>query len=189
VASPEFLTHRGRAVVFDGKSELERLYEPDFDIRPGDVVVLRGEGPRGSFGMAGTGIIPVPERLRRLGVTDMVRISDSRMGGTVDGTAVLHVAPEAAVGGPLGLVRTGDTISLDVPRRRVDVEVSEQELSARRESLPLPTSTGAPRRGYARLYVENVMQLDKGCDFDFLQWVDGDSLASQAADDGGDPAH
>ena len=169
VASPELLVHRGRAVVFESKAELdEQLYDPDFEIHADDVVVLRGEGPRGSVGMPDAGRIAIPEKLVRQGVLDMVRISDARMGGTVDATAVLHVAPESAVGGPLSLVRTGDTISLDIPNRRVDVELSDQELALRRAEHRAKQK--APARGFARLYAERVMQTDKGCDFDFLRY-------------------
>lgn len=168
VATPELLVHRGRAVVFESNEELqEKLYHPDFDIRADDVIVLRGQGPRGAVGMPEYGRIPVPGKLLRQGVTDMVRISDNRMGGTVKATAVLHVAPESAVGGPLGLVRTGDIINLDVPRRRVDVEVSDADLEARRAALSAPAPK-VPERGFARLYAQTVTQTDTGCDFDFL---------------------
>lgn len=169
VASPELLTHRGRALVFEGKADLEaQLYDPGFDIRADDVIVLRGEGPRGSAGMPDSGRITVPDKLLRLGVTDLVRITDSRMGGTWSGTAVLHVAPESAVGGPLGLVCTGDTIVLDVPARRLDVDLTPAELEARRSASP-PRAPDHPARGFARLYVETVTQADTGCDFDFLR--------------------
>lgn len=171
VASPDLLTHSGRAVVFDGKADLDRrLYDPDFDIRPGDVVVLRGEGPKGS-GMPESGRIPMPEKLLKQGITDMLRVTDSRLGGTVKQTAVLHVAPEAAVGGPLALVRTGDIISLDVPNRSLTVDVSDEELARRRRSALLPAATNVPARGYARLVYERVTQANKGCDLDFLAGV------------------
>ncbi len=167
VASPELLVHRGRAVVFDGKADLDaRLYSPDFDIRADDVIILRDEGPRGS-GMPESGRIPVPEKLLAQGVTDMVRITDSRLGGTVKMTAILHVTPESAVGGPLGLVRTGDMIKLDVPNRRVDVEVSDDELAVRRSNRIPPTRV-SPERGYPKLFANTVLQADAGCDFDFL---------------------
>ena len=170
VTSPGLLVHRGRAVVFENKAELvANLYEPDFDIRPDDVIVLRGEGPRGSVGMPESGKIPLPEKILRQGVTDMVRITDSRIGGTVDGTNVLHVAPESAVGGPLGLVRNGDMITLDFQNRRVDVDVSDEELAARRRETPPVPPPFVPERGFARLYVENVMQTNEGCDFAFLR--------------------
>lgn len=168
VASPDLLVHRGRAVVFDGKVELDaKLYDPDFDIRPGDVVVLRGEGPKGS-GMPESGRIPMPEKLVKQGITDMLRVTDSRLGGTVKQTAVLHVAPESAVGGPLALIQTGDMISLDVPNRRIEVEVSAAELAERRNHLLPPTRKEIPTRGYAKLVVQSVTQANKGCDLDFL---------------------
>ena len=168
VASPDLLIHRGRAVVFDGKEELEaQLYRPDFDIRPGDVVVLRGEGPKGS-GMPESGRIRVPDTLLAQGITDMLRITDSRLGGTVKQTAVLHVAPESAVGGPLRLVRTGDIVSLDVPNRRLEVEVSAAELAEREALLGPPIPKRPPARGYAKLVVNSVTQANKGCDVDFL---------------------
>jgi dihydroxy-acid dehydratase len=168
VASPDLLVHRGRAVVFDGKADLDaRLYDPNFDIRPGDVVVLRGEGPKGS-GMPESGRIPMPEKLLKQGITDMVRVTDSRLGGTVKQTAVLHVAPESAIGGPLALLRTGDTIVLDVPCRRLSVELSDAELAERRKGLELPAPRTMPARGYAKLVVERVTQANRGCDLDFL---------------------
>ncbi len=168
VASPELLVHRGRAVVFESKQEQDELLDkPDFDIRPDDVVVVRNGGPRGSVGMPEYGRIQVPDKLLRQGIEDMVRITDGRVGGTVSGTAVLQITPEAAVGGAIGLVQTGDVIVLDVPRRRIDVELSDDELAARaaqrRPAIP------PPARGYARLYAERVTQADTGCDFDFLQ--------------------
>jgi L-arabonate dehydrase len=168
VSSPELLTHKGRAVVFDGKAELDqKLYDPDFDIRAGDIVVLRGEGPKGS-GMPESGRIPVPDKLLAQGITDMIRITDSRLGGTVKQTAVLHVSPESAVGGPLGLVETGDIIELDVPNRRLNVEISDIELAARREAKGPPVIASAPKRGFAKLVFERVTQANKGCDLDFL---------------------
>ena len=174
LASPELLQHRGRAVVFPSKQEQERrLYDPNFDVRPGDVIVVLGGGPRGSVGMPEVGRIQVPAKLLNQGVTDIVRLTDGRVGGTVSGTAVVHVTPEAAVGGPLGLLQTGDTVVLDYARRRIDVELSDEELAARRlqvgtTAAPSPT----PRRGFAKLYVDTVMQADTGCDFDFLRRVD-----------------
>ncbi len=168
VASPELLVHRGRAVVFESKAELEaNLYEPDFDIRADDIIVQRGEGPKGSM-MPESGRIPVPDKLLEQGVTDMIRITDSRLGGTVRGTAVLHVAPESAAGGPLGLVRTGDTIQLDVPNRRIDLQISDEEMALRRRTSNPRPSARIPERGFGRLVAESVTQANKGCDFDFL---------------------
>ena len=170
VASAELLKHRGRAVVFQSKAEQEEeLYKPDFDIRPGDVVVVLNGGPKGSAGMPEYGRIQVPDKLLQLGITDMVRVTDGRVGGTVSGTAVLQIAPEAAVGGPIGLVQTGDIIVLDVANRRLDVELTFQELSARRARRPSPAGPNPPARGFAKLYVDTVMQADTGCDFDFLR--------------------
>lgn len=170
VASPDLLTHRGRAVVFASKEEQDaQLYESDFDIRPGDVVVVLNGGPRGSAGMPEYGRIQVPAKLLNQGITDMVRVTDGRVGGTVSGTAVLQITPEAAVGGPVGLLRTGDTIVLDYPNRRIDVELSDTELDTRRAERKPPPA--APQRGFAKLYVERVTQADTGCDFDFLQRV------------------
>ena len=169
VTSPALRVHRGRALVFDGRADLQaRLYDPDLDVRPDDVIVLRGEGPTGSAGMPESGKIPLPDKLVRQGVVDMVRVTDARIGGTVGGTNVLHVAPESAVGGPLGLVRDGDIVLLDLPRRRLDVEVPEEELTRRRVEAG-PVTPRVPERGFARLYVERVQQANLGCDFDFLQ--------------------
>jgi dihydroxy-acid dehydratase len=173
VASPELLTHRGRAVVFQSKQEQDaELYKPDFDIRPGDVVVVLNGGPKGSAGMPEYGRIQVPDKLLKLGVTDMVRVTDGRVGGTVSGTAVLQITPEAAVGGPIGLVETGDVIVLDFPNRRIAVELTEEELAGRRERQALAgCGPASPARGFAKLYVDHVTQADTGCDFDFLRRV------------------
>ena len=172
VASPELLQHRGRAVVFESKQEQDDLlYKPDFDIRPGDVVVVLGGGPRGSAGMPEYGRIQVPDKLLNEGITDMVRLTDGRVGGTVSGTAILQVAPEAAVGGPIGLLETGDTIVVDLAGRRIDVDLSDDELDARRARRAGSDVRGpaTPPRGYARLYVDTVTQADTGCDFEFLR--------------------
>ena len=169
VASGHLLTHRGRAVVFQSKEEQdELLYEPDFDIRAGDVVVVLGGGPRGSVGMPEYGRIQVPDKLLNQGIKDMVRVTDGRVGGTVSGTAVLQIAPEAAVGGPIGLLETGDTVVLDVPNRRIDVDLSDEELAFRRANRKY-VARPTPERGYSRLYAETVTQVDSGCDFDFLR--------------------
>ena len=170
VASPELLSHRGRAVVFTSKEEQdEQLYKPDFDIRPGDVVVVLGGGPKGSAGMPEYGRIQVPDKLLNQGIKDMVRVTDGRVGGTVSGTAILQIAPEAAIGGPIGLVETGDTIVLDFDKRRLDVELSDEELEARRQRKAAEPPFQPPARGFARLYVDSVTQADTGCDFDFLR--------------------
>lgn len=170
-ASPALLKHRGRAVVFDGLVDFEaRIDDPALEISADDVIILRGEGPKGSIGMAGTGLIRIPDRLIAAGVKDMVRITDWRMGGTVGGgTAVVHVAPESAVGGPLSLIETGDTIMLDVPARTISVDLTESELAARQSAAAQPPyATTPPARGFSRLYAEHVMQINEGCDFAFL---------------------
>lgn len=174
VASPELLKHRGRAVVFQSKEEQDdQLYRPDFDIRPGDVVVVLNGGPKGSAGMPEYGRIQVPDKLLNQGIKDMVRVTDGRVGGTVSGTAVLQITPEAAVGGPIGLIQTGDTIVLDVANRRIDVELDDEQLAARRarKAAAPNTAPAPPDRGFARLYVDTVTQADTGCDFDFLRRV------------------
>ncbi|MDA8291623.1 MAG: dihydroxy-acid dehydratase [Actinomycetota bacterium] len=174
-ASPDLLRHTGRAVVFDSIEEyLETIDREDVDISSSDVLVLRYSGPRGYPGMPEVGNLPLPARLLREGVTDMVRISDARMSGTGYGTVVLHVAPEAAAGGPLALVRTGDVVTLDATARVLRVEVGDEELASRRAAwTPFePPST----RGWTRLYVDHVLQADKGCDLDFLVGSSGDAV-------------
>jgi dihydroxy-acid dehydratase len=167
-ASERLLTHQGRAVVFESVEDLAaRIDDPDLDVAAEDVLVLRNAGPIGAPGMPEAGYLPIPRKLATSGVTDMVRISDARMSGTAFGTIVLHIAPEAAVGGPLALVRTGDMIRLDVPARRLELLVEEAELARRQASAaPLPA---LPERGYARLFGRSVLQADEGCDFDFLR--------------------
>lgn len=165
-ASSALLQHEGRALVFDGLEDLAaRIDDPDLDVTPDHVLILRGAGPVGGPGMPEAGSIPIPAKLARAGVKDMVRISDARMSGTAYGTVIVHVAPESAVGGPLALVRDGDRIRLDVAARRLDLLVDDAELSRRRAQFRAPV---APRRGYARLFAERVLQADRGCDFDFL---------------------
>ena len=166
--SPELLVHSGRAVVFDSLDDLaERIDDPNLEVGPDDVLVLRNAGPKGAPGMPEAGYIPIPKKLARQGVKDMVRISDCRMSGTAFGTIVLHASPEAAVGGPLALLRTGDRITLDVPARRLDVDVSDQELQRRRQAWTAPDESHV-RRGHKRLFFDHVTQADEGCDFDFL---------------------
>ena len=168
-ASPRLLSHTGRAVVFDSLDDLaRRIDDPALDVEPDDVLVLRGAGPRGAPGMPEADYIPIPKKLAAQGVKDMVRISDARMSGTAFGTIVLHVSPEAAIGGPLALVSNGDSICLDVPNRRLDLLTSDHELEARRDRwIPPPPHPGS-QRGYLRLYLETVTQADRGCDFDFM---------------------
>lgn len=165
-ATPELLEHRGRAVVFDGLEDLERrIDDPALEVEPDDVLVLRGTGPVGAPGMPEAGLIPIPKKLLQRGVRDMVRISDCRMSGTASGTIVLHAAPEATVGGPLALVRSGDTVALSLEYRRLDLLVDEGELERRKASLHPPRLEA---RGYTRIYQEHVLQADDGCDLDFL---------------------
>ena len=139
---------------------------PTLDVKADDVIVLQNAGPKGAPGMPEAGYIPIPKKLLQQGVKDMVRISDARMSGTAFGTIVLHISPEAAVGGPLGLVRNGDRIKLDTAGRTLSLLVDDSELEARRNSMPPPPS-GEGRRGYERLYFETVTQAEHGCDFDF----------------------
>ncbi|MEP6789952.1 MAG: IlvD/Edd family dehydratase [Ramlibacter sp.] len=171
-ASESLMAHTGRAVVFESVEDLTlRIDDPALDVTADDVLVLRNAGPRGAPGMPEAGYLPIPRKLAQQGVKDMVRISDARMSGTAFGTIVLHIVPESAAGGPLALVRNGDRISLDVPGRRIDLLVSEDELAARREHErlhPNPAAAVAPDRGYAALFHRTVLQADEGCDFDFL---------------------
>ncbi|MGP4115114.1 IlvD/Edd family dehydratase [Streptomyces sp. 4N509B] len=168
-ASPELLDHRGRAVVFEDAADLAaRIDDEDLDVHPDDVLVLKHIGPVGAPGMPEAGYIPIPRKLARQGVKDMVRVSDGRMSGTAAGTIVLHVSPEAALGGTLAHVRTGDVIRLSVSERLLELEVDEAELANRARQAParpLPT----PGRGYGRLFAEQVTQAEEGCDFRFLQ--------------------
>jgi dihydroxy-acid dehydratase len=166
-ADPRLLTHTGPAVVFDSYPELQAgIDDPSFGITEDTVLVLRGAGPLGGPGMPEYGMLPIPAYLLKKGVKDLVRISDARMSGTSYGTCVLHIAPESHAGGPLALVRTGDMITLDVPKRVLRLEVDDAELERRREAWQPP----APRfeRGYGSLYAAHITQADQGCDFDFL---------------------
>ncbi len=167
-ASAHLLTHRGRAVVFEDHADIHRrIDDPAVPIDETSVLVLKNVGPRGAPGMPEWGAAPIPARLLKQGVKDMVRISDARMSGTSYGTVVLHVAPESAVGGPLALVRDGDEIELDVPKRSLKLLVSDEELARRRAAW----SARAPHyeRGYGRLFLDHVLQANEGCDFDFLR--------------------
>ena len=178
-ASPHLLTHRGRAVVFDSVEDLHaRIDDRDLDIEESDVLVLRGCGPQGYPGMPEVGNMPIPRRLVERGVRDMVRISDGRMSGTAYGTVVLHVAPEAAAGGPLARVRTGDPILLDVPRGVIQVDVPD--LDAREPSVAAAESYARPTRGWERLYVEHVMQASTGADMDFLVGGSGSTVTRES---------
>ncbi|MGE5095575.1 MAG: IlvD/Edd family dehydratase [Betaproteobacteria bacterium] len=166
-ATPALMKHKGRAVVFENVEELhERIDDPKLDIDAGSVMVLRNSGPRGYPGMPEVGNMPLPPKLLKKGITDVVRISDGRMSGTAYGTVVLHVCPESAAGGPLALVQTGDLIELDVAKRRLQLHVSDEELDKRRKAWK-PPKPPLPR-GYWKLYVEHVNQASEGADLDFL---------------------
>jgi dihydroxy-acid dehydratase len=168
-ASPQLLRHRGRAVVFDSIEDARaRMDAPDLDVDADSVLVLRGCGPRGYPGMPEVGNLPLPAKLLAAGVRDMVRISDARMSGTAYGTVVLHVAPEAAAGGPLGVIRTGDPVVLDVPARRLEIDLPAAELAAREPSAATTAAYADPTGGWERLYVDHVLQADRGADLDFL---------------------
>jgi dihydroxy-acid dehydratase len=174
-ASPHLLQHRGRAVVFDSIEEFrERINDEALDIDENCVMVLKNCGPKGYPGMAEVGNMPLPPKLLRNGVKDMVRISDARMSGTAYGTVVLHVCPEAAAGGPLAVVQTGDVVTLDVHKRLLEVEVAPETLAARQAKWTAPA---LPERGWERLYVQHVMQADKGADLDFLVGHSGAKVA------------
>jgi dihydroxy-acid dehydratase len=174
-ASAHLMRHRGQALVFDSIEEYHQAAaDPDLDVEETTVLVVRGSGPRGYPGMPEVGNFVLPTRLLERGVTDMLRISDARMSGTGYGTVVLHVAPEAAVGGPLALVRTGDWIDLDVPARTLSLGVSDEELARRRTEWSPPPS--AFSRGYAQLYVEHVQQANQGADLDFLVGGSGSAV-------------
>jgi dihydroxyacid dehydratase/phosphogluconate dehydratase len=180
-ASPHLLRHRGRAVVFDSIEDFSaRIDDPDLDVDADSVLVLRGCGPRGYPGMPEVANLPLPRKLLEQGVRDMVRICDGRMSGTAYGTVVLHVAPEAAAGGPLGLVRTGDVISLDVAARRIDVEVPDDELARRTPEPAMVAGFASPRRGWERLYVDTVLQADTGADLDFLVGSSGSEVSRES---------
>ncbi|MGJ5075285.1 IlvD/Edd family dehydratase [Bradyrhizobium oligotrophicum] len=166
-ASPELMNHTGRAVVFESVEEMHDAVDDDtLDIDASCIMVLKNCGPKGYPGMAEVGNMPLPAKVLRQGVRDMIRISDARMSGTAYGTVVLHVAPEATVGGPLALVKNGDMITLDVAGRRLHLHVSDEELAARRAAWTPPEPHAA--RGYQKLYIDHVLQADRGVDFDFL---------------------
>ena len=169
-ASPHLMRHTGRAVVFDSIEDMtNRIDDPNLDVTADDILVLRNAGPKGAPGMPEAGYLPIPMKLARQGVKDMVRISDARMSGTAFGTIVLHIAPEAAVGGPLAIVHNGDQILLNVEARRLQLLISEAELQQRLDALKQsPPHREVPHRGYAKLFEECVLQADQGCDFDFL---------------------
>ena len=166
-ASPALMKHRGRAVVFESIEDYKaQIDAPDLDIDETCIMVLKNCGPKGYPGMAEVGNMALPAKVLKKGITDMVRISDARMSGTAYGTVVLHVAPEAAAGGPLALVQTGDMIEVDVEGRSLHLEVPGEELEGRKRTWePMELQSN---RGYVRLYIEHVNQADEGCDLDFL---------------------
>jgi len=180
-ASPHLLQHRGRALVFDSIEDFHaRIDDPDLDVDASTVLVLRGCGPKGYPGMPEVANLPLPPKLLEQGVRDMVRVCDGRMSGTAYGTVVLHVAPEAAAGGPLARIRTGDVIVLDVPGRRIDVELSDEELAAREPSAAAAAAYADPVRGWERLYVDHVLQADTGADLDFLRGSSGSAVSRES---------
>jgi dihydroxy-acid dehydratase len=169
-ATPNLLQHTGRAIVFDSIPEMtERIDDSGLDVHPEDVLVLRNAGPKGAPGMPEAGYLPIPKKILASGVKDMVRISDARMSGTAFGTIVLHITPESADGGPLGLVQNGDEIRLDVAGRRINLLVDDAELERRRAALKAAAEPAWAERGYARLFRQTVLQADEGCDFDFMR--------------------
>ena len=177
-ASAQLLTHRGRAVVFDTIEDLHaRIDDPGLDVDSDSVLVLRGCGPKGYPGMPEVSNVPLPRKLLERGVRDMVRVCDGRMSGTAYGTVVLHVTPEAAAGGPLALVQTGDFVTLDVPARRLDLEVPDSELRRRTPNPAMAAGFANPRRGWERLYVDHVQQADTGADLDFLVGSSGGNVS------------
>jgi L-arabonate dehydrase len=170
-ASPRLLSHRGPALVFENIREMRaRIDSPDLAVTPASVLVMKNCGPKGAPGFPEWGHIPMPRVLLDQGVDDMVRISDARMSGTSFGTVVLHVAPESAAGGPLAIVRTGDEISLDVPNRRVELNIAAEEMARRLGQFAPPPP--AYDRGYGKLFLDHVTQANLGCDFDFLRAVE-----------------
>jgi dihydroxy-acid dehydratase len=180
-ASEHLLHHRGRAVVFDSIEDMHaRIDDPDLDVDADSVLILRGCGPKGYPGMPEVANLPLPSKLLHQGVRDMVRICDGRMSGTAYGTVVLHVAPEAAAGGPLARVRTGDFVILDVAARRLDIDIPEQELAARQPDSATVSAYANPRRGWERLYVETVQQANTGADLDFLVGSTGDHVSRES---------
>jgi dihydroxy-acid dehydratase len=167
-ADPSLFEREGRAVVFSSLDDLAaRIDDPSLDVKPDDFLVLQNAGPKSGYAMPEAGYLPIPAKLARAGVKDMVRISDARMSGTAYGTIVLHVSPEAAVGGALALVKDGDRIKLSVKERRLELAISEEEMKKRKAAWKPPVVP--PARGYAKLYMDHVLQAEHGCDFDFLR--------------------
>jgi dihydroxy-acid dehydratase len=180
-ASPELMRHRGRAVVFDSIEDYHaRVDDPDLPVDANSVLVLRGCGPKGYPGMPEVANLALPKKLLAEGVRDMVRVCDGRMSGTAFGTVVLHVAPEAAVGGPLALVRDGDWIELDVPARALRLDVPAEELSTRQPAPAAVAAYAAPTRGWERLYIDHVRQANTGADLDFLLGSSGPGVGRES---------
>ncbi|MFD1848813.1 IlvD/Edd family dehydratase [Oceanobacillus bengalensis] len=168
IVNERFLKHKGKAVVFTSLEDMEkRVNDPDLEVDENSVLVLQNAGPVGAPGMPEAGMIPIPKKLLKEGVRDMVRLSDCRMSGTAFGTVILHVAPEAAVGGPIGLIRDGDWIELDVANRKLALLVSDEVLAERKNAWHAPETAPENKRGYKWLYRRHVLQADEGCDFDF----------------------
>jgi dihydroxy-acid dehydratase len=180
-ATPRLLKHRGKAVVFDTIEDMHaRMDDPDLDVDADSILVLRGCGPKGYPGMPEVSNMPLPAKLLQQGVRDMVRICDGRMSGTAYGTVVLHVTPEAAAGGPLALVQSGDYIELDVEARRLNLDVPAEELAQRVPNSATLEGFAAPSRGWEKLYVDHVMQADSGADLDFLLGSSGDRVSRES---------
>jgi dihydroxy-acid dehydratase len=180
-ASPELCSHTGKAVVFETIEDFRaRIDDPDLDVDETSILVLKGCGPKGYPGMPEVGNMPLPRKILEKGVKDMVRISDARMSGTAFGTVILHVSPESDAGGPLAIVRSGDVITLDGPTRALNIAITDEEMAERlkawRADRPAPTYT----RGYAKLYVDHVLQADKGCDLDFLVGASGSVVTRES---------
>jgi dihydroxy-acid dehydratase len=170
-ADPKLLKHAGRAIVFDSYNDMDlRIDDPALAVDADSVLVLRNAGPKGAPGMPEWGNLPIPQKLLKAGVRDMLRISDARMSGTNYGTCVLHVSPESFVGGPLALLKEGDVVELDVAKKELNMRVSEEELSRRRSAWK-PKESIYPR-GYGKLFMQHIKQADEGCDFDFLEGIE-----------------
>ncbi len=168
-ASPELMKHTGRAVVFENPIDLKnRIDDPNLDVDKDDILVMKGAGPVGGPGMPEAGFLPIPKKLLERGVRDMVRISDARMSGTAFGTIVLHVSPESHIGGPLSVVQDGDTITLDVESKRLDLNIDDSELRRRLAAMPVTAEFAGFTRGYGKMYAQHITQAQDGCDFDFL---------------------
>jgi dihydroxy-acid dehydratase len=180
-ASKELLKHKGKALVFDSIEDFHaRIDDPNLDVDKDSVLVLRGCGPKGYPGMPEVANMPMPQKLLSQGVRDMVRICDGRMSGTAYGTVILHVAPEAAAFGPLALIQTGDVISLDVEKRTLNVELTEEELNSRKPSQKMIDALAKPDRGWQKMYVEHVNQADTGADLDFLVGSSGSQVLRES---------